>query len=367
MSEKIKVLIVDDSAYNRQTIKGMLEADAQIEVVGVAHDGVDAMAKVMRLKPDIITLDFEMPEMDGFSFLRWLMKKNPLPVIMVSSYSDKKTVFTALELGAADFISKPTRNASVELFRIRDDLIRKVKGIRDLRLDNLGISRSLTPKEKEPVRGRAGRQAPQPRPREIGAVAIGASTGGPAALQVILADLPAHFPAAILISQHMPKGFTGTFAERLNRLSGLTVKEASEDMPVEGGTALVCPGGSHMTLKGRGRDLRVALHPAKNTDRYTPSIDAMMASVAERYGDAVMGVVLTGMGNDGKSGTVEIKGKGGYTIAESEETSVVFGMPQEAIKTGAVDRVLPLGEIAAEIVRVVMNTGDEQWKKIQES
>jgi len=336
----------------------MLETDKDIEVAGVASNGVEAMAKTMKLKPDIITLDFEMPEMDGFSFLRWLMKKNPLPVIMVSSHSDKKTVFMALELGAADFISKPTRNASVELFRIRDDLVGKVKGIRDLRLDNLGISRTLVQKEREAVRDRAEVQRPRPRSWEIEAVAIGASTGGPAALQVILADLPADFPAAILVSQHMPKGFTGAFAERLNRLSGITVKEASEDMPVEGRTALVCPGGYHMTLKGRGRNLRVALHPPKHTDKYTPSIDAMMTSAAERYGDTVMGVVLTGMGNDGKAGTVEIKGQGGYTIAESEETSVVFGMPQEAIKTGAVDRVLPLGEIAAEVVRVVMKTGE---------
>jgi two-component system chemotaxis response regulator CheB len=282
---------------------------------------------------------------------------------MVSSYSDKKTVFTALELGAADFIPKPSQRASSDLLRIQDDLLEKVKGIRDLKMDNLGLYRDLvrqglstTPVKDEPSRRKA-------RFQDIDVVAIGASTGGPAAIQVILTSLPADFPAGILISQHMPKGFTGPFAERLNRLSMIRVKEATEEAAVEGGTALICPGDCHMMLKGKNRDVRVVLKSSVAGDAYTPSVDIMMTSVAERFGATTMGVVLTGMGKDGKKGVVEIKGKGGYTIAESEKTSVVFGMPHEAIKTGAVDRVLPLDEIPAEITRVVMSKEDTTWKK----
>ncbi|HXX58256.1 MAG TPA: chemotaxis response regulator protein-glutamate methylesterase [Thermodesulfovibrionales bacterium] len=363
MAKKIRVLVVDDSPYSRQTIKGMLETDGEIEIAGIATNGVEAMAKTLRLKPDMITLDFEMPEMDGFTFLRWLMKERPTPVIMVSSYSDKKTVFTALELGAADFIPKPSQRASADLLRIQDDLLEKVRGIRDLKTDNLGLYRDIV---RQDLSASSVKDEPSRRTarfHDIDVVAIGASTGGPAAIQVILTSLPADFPAAILISQHMPKGFTGPFAERLNRLSMIRVKEAAEDVTVEKGTALICPGGCHMIVKEKNRDVRIMLKSSTAGDAYTPSVDVMMASAAERFGATTMGVVLTGMGKDGKKGVVEIKGKGGYTIAESEKTSVVFGMPQEAIKTGAVDRVLPLDEIPMEITRVVMSKEDATWKK----
>lgn len=365
MPGKIRVLIVDDSAYSRQTIKGMLETDREIEVVGVATNGVEAMAKTVKLRPDVITLDFEMPEMDGFSFLRWLMKERPLPVIMVSSYADTKTVFRALELGAADFIAKPGSKASVELLRIRDDLVAKVRGIRLLSMDKLDACRTLIGQEPGQVEvvtesGRGGS-----RGRGIGVVAIGASTGGPAALQVILTRLPADFPAALLISQHMPRGFTEPFAERLNRLCRIKVREAKDGASVEPGTALICPGGSHMTLRGREMHCRVAIRKADSGDKYTPSVDLMMSAAAEHFGQSAMGVILTGMGNDGRQGVVEIKGHGGYTIAESEETAVVYGMPQEAIKTGSVDAVLPLDEIPKEITRVVLSEKGGAWKKTQ--
>jgi two-component system chemotaxis response regulator CheB len=355
MSNRIKVLIVDDSAYSRQTIKRMLETDKDVEVVGVAADGVEAMAKTMKMKPDIITLDFAMPQMDGFSFLRWLMKERPLPVIMVSSYSDIKTVFMALELGAADFIAKPSPRASTDLLRIQNDLLQKVKGIKSMSMDKLGASRELVQQDPRPFdegscSAMSGKQMPS-----IEIVTIGASTGGPAALQVILTRLPAGFPAGILICQHMPKGFTEPFAERLNRLAKIKVKEAAEGATVERGTALICPGGYHMTLKMKNRHVRIALKDSTSGDRYTPSVDVMMASAAENFGAKAMGVILTGMGNDGKKGIVEIKGQGGYTIAESEETAIVFGMPHEAIKTGAVDKILPLDEIPKEIAKAVIN------------
>ncbi len=344
---KTRVLIVDDSAYTRQTIKKIIEADAGLEVVGIASDGIDAMSKTLRLKPDIITLDFEMPEMDGFSFLRWLMKEQPTPVIMVSSYADSKTVFKALDLGAVDFISKPTRRASLELQTIEKDLIRKIKGIKNIRMDIL--SRNLELLENEKI-------VKTPKKRKnvsIDVVAIGSSTGGPAALQIILTRLPADFQAALLISQHMPRGFTGPLAERLDKLSQLRVREAEDGDQIKTGTAYICPGGFHLAVRQHNRKLTIALKEGKVTDKYTPSVDYMMTSVADQYGEYSLGVILTGMGSDGKNGMLEIKAKGGYTIAEAESSAVVFGMPAEAIKNGSVETVLPISEIPSEIIRVV--------------
>ena len=346
---KTRVLIVDDSAYTRQTIKKIIETDAGLEVVGIAADGIDAMSKALRLKPDIITLDFEMPEMDGFSFLRWLMKEQPTPVIMVSSYADSKTVFKALDLGAVDFISKPTRRASLELQTIEKDLIRKIKGIKNIRMDIL--SRNLELLENEKI-------VKTPKKRKnvsIDVVAIGSSTGGPAALQIILTRIPADFQAALVISQHMPRGFTGPLAERLNKLSQLRVKEAEDGDQIKKGTAYICPGGFHLAVRQKHQKLAIALKEGKVTDKYTPSVDYMMTSVAEQYGECSLGVILTGMGNDGKNGMLEIKAKGGYTIAEAESSAVVFGMPAEAIKNGSVETVLPISEIPSEIIRVVNN------------
>lgn len=347
---KTKVLIVDDSAYTRQTLKKIIEQDSGIEVVGIAADGVEAMAKTIRLKPDIITLDFEMPEMDGFSFLRWLMAERPTPVLMVSSHADSRTVFKALELGAVDFIAKPTRRASVELEGIEKDLIRKLKGIKSIRLDILSKNlemledrRVVTPKEKPKTAG------------QVDLVAIGSSTGGPAALQIVLTKIPADFNAAIVVSQHMPRGFTGPLAERLDRLSQLKIKEAEDGDVLQPKTVYICPGGFHMGFRKRDRKVGVVLKEGRMSDRYTPSVDYMMHSAAELYRDRVMGVILTGMGNDGKNGMLEIKKQGGYTIAESEATSVVFGMPAEAIKAGAIEKVLGISEIPPEIVKIVNN------------
>jgi two-component system chemotaxis response regulator CheB len=342
-----RILIVDDSAYARQIIKNIIEQQRHLEVVGIATDGIDAMAKTLRLKPDMITLDFEMPEMDGFSFLRWLMRERPTPVIMVSSYNDTKTVFKALELGAVDFISKPTKRASIELRAIEKDLVRKLSGIKTIRLDKLSKNLELLDKEETPsrsvTRGTSG----------IELVAVGSSTGGPAALQIILTRLPADFPAAVVISQHMPRGFTAPLAERLNRLAHLSIREAKDMETVEPGHVLICPGGYHLGLARKGSKTIVVLKEGSIDDKYTPSVDYMMKSAAEVFGPRSMGVILTGMGNDGKTGMVEIKNKGGYTIAESEDTAVVFGMPGEAIKTGAVASILPISEISAAITKVV--------------
>lgn len=362
MLDKIRVLIVDDSAYSRQTIKGMLETDSEIEVVGIASNGIEAMARTIKLKPDVITLDFEMPEMDGFSFLRWLMKNRPTPVVMVTSFSDSTTVFKALELGAVDFIAKPSRKASFELRNIQDDLLGKIRGIRELNMDKLNISMSLVHETPHPVpllqeegkRSEDSFISREESSQDTGVVAIGASTGGPAALQILLTRLPANFPAAILVSQHMPKGFTKSFTQRLAGLSQIRVKEAADGDIVEEGKVLICPGGQHMTLKRRQQIIRIALKESTSRDKYIPSVDMMMMSAAEHFGAMTTGVILTGMGNDGKVGIVEINRKGGYTIAEAESTAVIFGMPNEAIKTGAVNRVLPIHKIPNEITSAVM-------------
>jgi two-component system chemotaxis response regulator CheB len=351
---KIRVLVVDDSAYSRQSIRNMLEIDPEIEVAGIASDGIEAMAKTLKLKPDLITLDIEMPDMDGFSFLRWLMKNRPIPVIMLSSYSDSKTVFKALELGAADFIAKPTKRASIELQNIEKDLLRKVKGIRDFRMDRLNKNLELLRRKESTLQRPVMRSTTD---ISVGAiVAIGASTGGPAALQIILTRLPSDLPAGIVISQHMPRGFTAPLAERLNGNSKVHIKEAENGEEVEEGKVLICPGGSHMAFKKRGRKVSVVLKESRGTDKYTPSVDMMMSSAAEHFGHRTIGVILTGMGSDGITGMLEIKKRGGYTIAESEDSAVIFGMPSEVINAGAVEAVLPLSEIPAEIIKIIGRT-----------
>lgn len=354
--ERIRVLVVDDSAFSRQTIKKMLESEEGIEVVGIATDGIDAIAKTLKLKPDLITLDLEMPEMDGFAFLRYLMKERPTPVIVVSSYSDSKTVFRALETGAVDFIAKPTPRASQELNNIKNDLIAKVRSVRQMSLERLKRNLSLLEKAHGDVTSREETMIPERQKIEV--IGIASSTGGPQALQLVLTKLPEGFQPPILISQHMPRGFTASLAERLNKLSKIRVKEAEAGEPLQHSTAYICPGGRHMVLKKKGSNIIIDLEDATRDDRYIPSADKMFCSIAEYYRARSMGVVMTGMGNDGKKGLLEIKTKGGYTIAESEETAVVFGMPQEAIKAGAVTRVLPLYEIPYEIIRVAGNKGE---------
>lgn len=347
---KIRVLIVDDSAYSRQTIRKMLETDPDIEVAGISSDGIDAMTKTIKLRPDLITLDLEMPKMDGFSFLRWLMKKRPTPVIIVSSYSDSKTVFKALELGAVDFVAKPPKMPSKEFHTMERDLLGKVKGIKKLRMDKLTKNLELLEGESTQLSSlaRSG--------HGIEVVAIGSSTGGPAALKVILTRLPSDFPAGIVVSQHMPKGFTDSFAERLDSISKVHVREAKDGDEVERGRVLICPGGFHMLFSKKGRRIVTAIKEPTNTDKYIPSVDMMMSSAAEVFGPKTMGIVLTGMGSDGIEGMLEIKKVGGYTIAESEDSATVFGMPSEVIKAGAAEKVLPISEIPAEIIRLIRET-----------
>jgi len=288
--------------------------------------------------------------MDGFTFLRWLMKERPTPVLVLSSRSDSRSVFRALELGAVDFMAKPEARISKSIGLLRDELVGKVQTVLNLEMAKVKSTMELLAVEKS---------APAPRKEDdvrvekspIEVVAIASSTGGPPALQAIITSLPSDFGAGIVISQHMPAGFTKSFAERLNKLSPLVVSEAAAGDRIRPGSVLIAPGGYHLSVKRDRSGLLADLVPRRADDKYVPSADHMMISVAEACGPAALGVVLTGMGKDGVEGVRAIKKRSGQCIAESEESAVIFGMPQEAIRTGMVDGVLPLGQIAEEIVR----------------
>lgn len=353
MTKPLRVLVVDDSAFARQTISAILREIEGVEVVGKATDGADAIPKILKLAPDIITLDIEMPNMDGYGLLRWLMANRPTPTVVVSSVSGAADVFRALELGAVDFVRKPQRSASPELRSIRnelqrivDDLPRLRLGIRTTRVET-GRERTGPPPPPElertdrPTRARTSKLL-RTTDRLPSLVVVGASTGGPAAIEALLRALPPAFPVPILIVQHMPSGFTHLFADRLDRLSSVRVVETSTGIALEPGTAYVCAGGQHTILDSTGT---LATVPATEDDRYVPSVDRTMMAAASIYGAGLLGVLLTGMGDDGKRGMLAIDRAGGLTVAESEETSLVFGMPERAIAAGAIDLVLPLDGI----------------------
>lgn len=351
MSKTVRVLVIDDSAYNRRTIIKILNAISGVEVVDYACDGEEGLKKVFDLKPDLVTLDLEMPKIDGFSFLRILMANCPTPTIVVSSKSGDQDVFKALELGAVEFVAKPSARVSPELLAIEHDLAEKVSALArtDMKkvlqrsgLETSGVagSRKMV-KAAFPREGKGGVQV----------VVIGSSTGGPPALQALFGSLPQPLSVAFAIAQHMPPGFTKAFAERLDRHSFLQIREAVNGDKVYPGTVLIAPGGKNLVFKRRGEEIVALVEDPEPGQRNIPSADVLFRSAAEVFGPAALAVVLTGMGNDGARGIEAIKAKGGQTLAESEESSVVFGMPKEAIATGKVDRVLALPFIAAEIGR----------------
>lgn len=351
MSKSVRVLVVDDSAYNRRTIIKILNAINGVEVIDYACDGEEGLKKVFDLKPDLITLDLEMPKIDGFSFLRILMANCPTPTIVVSSKSGDQDVFKALELGAVEFVAKPSARVSPELLAIEQDLAERVSAIArtDMRkvlqrtgfegFGPTGLKKSVLPVASKDEKG------------GVRVVVIGSSTGGPPALQTIFGSLPQPLSVAFAIAQHMPPGFTKAFAERLDRNSFLDIREAVNGDRVTAGTVLIAPGGKNLVFKRRGEDIVALVEDPEQGQRNIPSADALFRSAAEVFGAAALAVVLTGMGNDGARGIEAIKAKGGQTLAESEESSVVFGMPKEAIATGKVDRVLALPFMAAEIGR----------------
>jgi len=335
----IRALVIDDSAYSRQVITRMLSSSPLVEVVGVARDGDDALRKTLQLEPDLITLDLEMPKMNGFTFLRLVMSKRPTPVIVISSRSGEDDVFKALELGAVDFIAKPTRRATPDLALISQELIRKVHAIRELRIDRVQARIAAMPS----VIGYEDIHVP---PK---VVAIGSSTGGPAALMQLFSCFSQAPHCAFVVAQHMPEGFTRGFAERLNRLTPMRATEAVGGEEPAPGSILVAPGGHHLEFSARRGKVTTRVVAKDGADKYSPSIDRLFESAAEHYGRDLVAVVLTGMGDDGRRGVRKVSSSGGLVIAESEETAVIFGMPQQAIRTGMVDMVLPLGDIAASI------------------
>lgn len=336
---ELKVLVVDDSAVNRRSISDMLSGVPGVRIVGKAANGEEALRLVHVTEPDVVTLDLEMPKMDGFTFLRIVMAQKPLPVLVISSYSQKENVFKALEFGAVDFVAKPDLLVPGDR-SIQDDLIAKItmiRGLHHLKGPMPSNIRSNPPSEYPP--DWAGRP-----PTRI--LTIAASTGGPGALMEVISALPESTNLAILIAQHMPEKFTRTFAERLDRRSRIRVREAEHDDPVVAGEVLVCPGQRCMEVVPAGTEFRVrVVHPSPQ-DRYVPSADRLFASAAKAAGPKTIGLVLTGMADDGTKGALLIRERGGIVLAESDETAVVFGMPRAAIESGCVHQILPLGAIA---------------------
>ena len=334
--EPVKVLVVDDSANNRRLLTELLESSPDVRVVGTAGDGNEGLRQVLALHPDVVTLDLEMPKLGGYSFLRLLKTTVPTPVIVISAYAHKTDVFKALELGAFDFIAKPARTTPEAVEKLRRELLDKVQATRQVRGE-------LNP----PVR----------RPRVVPlepsfVVGVGASTGGPPAVQRLLESLTPEPTMSLLVCQHMPRQFTRAFAERLDRLGPFTVREAQEGDQVAPGHVFIAPGGRQLVVYRQNGQYTLGTPPPTMQDKHAPSVDRLFMSLAEVFGPKAVGVVLTGMGSDGAAGARCIQKAGGEVWAESEETAVIYGMPQEAVATGAVSRQLPLNEIGPALVEL---------------
>jgi two-component system, chemotaxis family, protein-glutamate methylesterase/glutaminase len=339
----IRVLVVDDSRVLTKIVSRILERDLSIQVIGTAGNGYEAIDKIEKLKPDVVTLDIEMPVMNGIEALKHIMATTPLPVIMLSTLTRDHADITmeALAIGACDFVTKDFSNSL--LADKEQELVTKVKNVTKNRARLL--MKGFVPQAK-PV-------SVTPRTsmrREI--VSIGASTGGPPALQYILSNLPGDFPVPVVIAQHMPRLFTQSFAERLDKLSKLKVKEAEDKEALQPGVVLIAPGDTHLLIRRRGKQATVELI---KDDKYIyrPSVDLLMSSTAAAYDSNSAGVILTGMGSDGLAGMTELKAKGGYVIAQNEETCVVYGMPKAVVNARLADAVLPVDRIPEEIVKVL--------------
>ena len=354
----INVLVVDDSAFMRKAISMMLESDPQIKVVGMAHDGIEAIEKVTSLKPDLVTLDIEMPRMDGITALSRIMKENPTPVIMVSSITSDGADATlkALDLGAIDFIPKQLSYVSLDVVKIKQTLIDKVKHINSrrrtlmaqyalgIRRKSLGESGGQTTYRITPLTKKKLVR------REIKIVAIGTSTGGPPALQKVISNLPKDLPSGVLVVQHMPPTFTKSLANRLDSLSAIKVKEAEHGEPIVAGCVYIAPGDRHLKVRKWGANADIKLDNNPPDMPHKPSVDVLMDSVAETYGDTSLGVILTGMGSDGTNGLTHMKEKGAKVIAQNEQTSVVYGMPRSVVEKGIADKVVSIEQIAPTII-----------------
>ena len=346
MSDRVRVLVVDDSALMRKLIPAILARDASIEVVGTAMDGAFALKKIEELHPDVVTLDLEMPRMDGMETLRLIMRRAPMPVVLCSTHSKEGAYATlkALALGAIDFVAKPHEAAAGHLDSIAGLLIEKIK------VAKRAAGRKLPPAvvSDDPLPGKKERRTPLP-PNRI--IAIGISTGGPNALQYVLAQIPGDFPGSIVVVQHMPEGFTEMFAKRLDECCALEVHEAHSGDLLVAGRVLICPGNRHIMVRRMPRGDMAVLSDGPPVNGHRPSADVLFHSVAQQFGPTAVGLIMTGMGEDGAEGLGAIKAAGGATIAQSEDTCVVAGMPRAAISKGHAGKVVPLDGIASHLVQ----------------
>jgi len=353
--KRLRVLIVDDSAFMRRLISDMLSSDPHIEVADTARNGKEGLEKAIALKPDIITLDVEMPVMNGLETLEEFMKLTPVPkVIMLSSltYEGGEATIKALELGALDFITKPTTSIiNYDAEHIRDELTKKINLIGKSRIK---LSPPIPVRERAPVIKKTTVLNNIPSGGLKYIIAIGTSTGGPRALQDVLPKLPGDIPAAVLVVQHMPPGFTRSLSERLDSLSQINVKEAEDGDMLQPGWAYIAPGDYHMIIsRYAGDGYRISTNKQPPVTGHRPSVNVMMSSVAEAGHKNIIAVMMTGMGNDGTDGILKIKNCGGKTIAQAESSCVVYGMPKSAVKAGAIDTITPLQNITAEILKIM--------------
>jgi two-component system chemotaxis response regulator CheB len=355
MSRKLRVLVVDDSASVRQTMSEILESDPDIEVMGTASDPFVAARRIQEEIPDVITLDVEMPRMDGITFLRKVMSQRPVPVVMCSSLTEtgSETLMQALEAGAVDVILKPRMGVAQFLMESRTRICQAVKAAAHARLSCLPAARARSPGPQKKLT--ADVILPPPSATAMArttetVVCIGASTGGTESLRVVLESLPAAAPGIVIV-QHMPEKFTEAFARRLDGLCAMEVKEAADGDSVLRGRVLIAPGDRHMLLQRSGARYYVSIKEGPLVSRHRPSVDVLFRSAATAAGSNAVGIIMTGMGDDGARGMVEMKQAGALIIAQDEATSVVFGMPKEAIARGVVDKIVPLDLLAGLIIR----------------
>ena len=343
MNRPLRVLVVDDSAYIRKVVKEMLGRDSSIEVVGTARDGEDALELVESLRPDVVTCDLIMPGVGGVEFIRRQMAARPVPIVIVSIAAESsERVLSALDAGAIDFVQKPTALATEKVYDLAEELVSKIVAAAEAPLGRLRPLAPLEPLPKARFNGR------------YDVVVIGVSTGGPQGLKSVVPRLPADFPVPVVIVLHMPIGYTEAYAKRLDETSALSVLEAREGDVLRPGVVLVAPAGRHLSLQRNGdgqTSVRLDVRPLDTPHR--PSVDVLFQSAAEMYGDRVLGVVMTGMGMDGRDGAAWIKARGGAVLTEAEETCVVYGMPRSVVEAGLSDEAVPLDRLTAAIVQRV--------------
>lgn len=343
--KKIKVFNIDDSPIYRQVLREIISSDNELEYCGFASNGLIAIKKIPIIQPDIITLDIEMPEMDGIETLKYIMEHFPKPVIMISSFTKDGAdiTFKALEIGAVDYIQKPEVRSLAENVKLLEDiLLSKLKVFANFKLPDTKRFKQISEEDGIPIiGGLPSFEIPKIRTKPIEVICIGSSTGGTVALTNILPKIKGNIGVPILIVQHMPRLYTNSFANRLNSLCDLEVIEAQGGEVIKPNTVYIAQGGFHMSVKNK----KIVLDDNDNVNNHKPSVDVLFKSVSEEYGENIMSIILTGMGSDGTKGVIDIKNKGGYTIAQDEDSSVIFGMPGSAIKTGKIDRIIPLNKI----------------------